>query len=220
MAFNRINNPPPIATPPAAAGAPAAAPINAAPYGGAQPARPLNTSIYGGLITLEQRDPMLNVGSYRLKIVDCTQGYNEEKRRTSYKVSAVVVEAQGATAVGSNVAIIFSEARKGLADLKAFTMAGAGCGVTLDDVQRGSTADAQPIGISMQGALAQFDAIEAQYGGPGALIVAGLTKAEGVPNVIGESVDVIVSRGKDLVINGVPSGDWFRSYRWCVAPQE
>jgi hypothetical protein len=204
MAFNRANNPSPPTTAPAFAA-------------------PINTTLYSG-IQLVDRDPMLPEGTYRIRITDVAQGSNPKftPPRLSHKIYAVITQVHsGSAEVGSPIFISLSIERKGLADLLALTMAGAGCGVTLEDVHRGATKDGVPIIAAMRNAKETFDALEAQYGGAGSIVVAGMTKAEGVPNIIGEEVDVIVTRGKDRIDKATGEVvDWYRQYRWCVVPQQ
>lgn len=168
-------------------------------------------SRYGGISGASMRDPLIGTGTYRLKITSCTEGYNPIKRRESYKVSALVIDASGdaATSKGSTVAVLFSAATAGMADLKRFAFHAAGLGATLAQRAAGENVRA----IDDEGELSYDELEEREYQYQGAILEASAGHANGAPTLIDNVVDVIVTRGKDT-----EDGDYFRQYTWAAVP--
>lgn len=186
----------------------------AAPTPGAAPSR----SKYGGIACADTRDPMLGIGTYRVRVVSCTEGYNPGKRRESYKVGVQVVEAapDAQTPVGAAATIVHFMTPAGLGELKRWAMHAAGFGPTLDDY-----ADATAAKTKLRDGEAAFDELDARCGYSGAVLEKAAGKANNAPSLIGRLVDVIVSRGKDVPNpqSGAPTGDFFRVYTWGVVDE-
>lgn len=188
-------------------------PATTAPNAPAAPAR----SKYGGIKAGDTRDPMLGLGTYRVKVVSCAEGYNPGKRRESYKATLLVVAAApgSETPVGSTVTMVSFQTPAGLGELKRFAMHAAGFGPTLDQRAAGSDVKA-----TLLAAEAAFDSLDEKFGYQGAVIEASAGKANGAPSLAGRLVDVIVSKGKDVPNpqTGASTGDYFRNYVWGIVP--
>jgi hypothetical protein len=162
---------------------------------------------------------MLGLGTYRLQITSCAEGWNPGKRRESYKVTARVVEAEGETAVGATCTIVHFINPAGLGELKRLVMHAAGFGLSLE-----ARATCANLRQSLIEAEAAFDALDESFGGgtQGSVIEASAGKANGAPSIVGRLVDCIVQRGKDVPNpqTGAPTGDYFRVYTWGVVESQ
>lgn len=186
-------------------------PTGAAPPVAAPPAR----SRWEGIRAAGARDPMPGQGTYRFEIVSCVTGFNPGTQKESFKVQLRVLEATPGSETPKDAIVfaVFLATTPGFCETKAFTMYAAGCGPTLEDrVKRpGSVAQLHNEGE------AQFAELEAKHGGVGSIIDATFGRgAPGVPTVVGQHVDAIVARGKDIVDKktGVPTGDYYRKFTW------
>ena len=185
-----------------------------APAAPAAPAR----SKYGGITCSDTRDPMLEEGTYRVRVTGAVEGYNPGKRRASYKVSLQVLEAADGskTAKGSTVTMVCFETDAGLGDLKRFAVHAAGFGPALADREAGVDVRAKLI----EGERA-FDALDESFGRSGAILEATFGVASPAPSLVGRIVDVIVSLGKPVINpqTSQPTGDHYRVYSWGVVPE-
>ena len=175
-------------------------------------------SKYGGIQCADTRDPMLDVGAYRVRVVSCAEGYNPGKRRDSYKVTLFVVDAaEGSkTPKGTTATMIAFMSAAGLAELKRFAMHAAGFGATLE--QRMNGADIKAILLDAE---RQYDALDESYGYQGAILEASAGKPSNAPSLQGRLVDVIVTQGKPVMNpqTSQPTGDFYRVYAWGVVPE-
>lgn len=176
-------------------------------------------SKYAGISSADTRDPMADIGTYRAKVASCTEGYNPGKRRESYKVTLQILEASpdARTLKGSTCTMVCMYTNAGLAELKRFAVHSAGFGPTLDE--RGAL-DSAALKKSLLDAEAQYNALDVSFGGEGLIIEASAGHANGAPSLVGRIVDVVVSRGKE-VINAQTqqaTGDFYRQYTWGVVP--
>lgn len=176
-------------------------------------------SKYGGIVGANTRDPMLELGTYRVRVIACEEGCNRGKNnRESYKVSLQVLKAspEAQTPAGAIVSMIALMTPAGMSELKRFAFHAAGFGPTLE--QR-SSPDAKE--LTTQGE-AKYDAIDEGYGYQGVILEAsaGHTTPKPTPSLVGRVVDVIVQRGKDVPNpqTGAPTGDYFRNYVWGAVP--
>ena len=189
---------------------------NATPAAPAAPAR----SKYGGITASDTRDPMLGLGSYRVVIAACAEGYNPGKRRETYKVTVVVRDAsEGAdTPIGTSCTVVHFMTPAGLGELKRLAMAAAGYGPTLADRALGKI----NLKEAMKDAEEKFDSVDESFGYQGAILEASAGKANGAPTLVGRVVDVTVTRGKDVPNpqTGAPTGDFFRLYVWGTVPDD
>lgn len=173
---------------------------------------------YAGIKGSQQRDPMLGVGTYRVQVVGMVEGFNPGKQQESIKLSLRVntAAAGSETPTGTTVTIVCMKTIPGLRDLKRFAYHAAGFGPTL--------------ALRAAGDCHQFDvegeegynALDEKFGGEGSILAAtaGTVLDQPAPTLHGRVVDVIVSRGKDLINpqTQMPSGDYFRAYVWGSVP--
>jgi hypothetical protein len=186
------------------ASAAASAPAASAP---ASPGR----SKYAGIQCGDARDPMLECGTYRLRLISAAEGANPKTGRASYKITAKVESASedAGTPAGSVCVIVHLSTPIGMSELKSTMVYAAGCGPTL--AQRASS-DVRALAQAGEAAYDQADADV--Y--PGSIIEATAGAANGAPSMIGRLVDVVVTRGKDTA----DGSGWYRSYRWGVVPED
>ncbi len=172
----------------------------AAPAAGARPTRtpPKPVSRYAGIKAGEDRDPMLGVGDYRVRIAELLEGVNPGKgNRMSTKVGMQIVtiydEANTQHREGDVVKAVHLHTTAGLSELKRQVMQSAGYEVEeeFDAFEEGN-----------EGAL-----IDASLGRDNAFFQAGFT-------IVGRLVDVRVSKGNDT-----GSGDYYRKYSWAVVDE-
>jgi len=184
-------------------GVPASAPATA-------PAAPPQRSRYGGIQCGEARDPMLDLGTYRVRIVSCTEGSNPKTGRASVKLGVCVVAASpdAGTPVDAVCTVVHLATPIGLGELKTMLVHAAGCGPTLAQRAAGDIR-----AIAKEGE-ARYDAVDASTY-PGSIIEATAGTANGAPSMIGRLVDVVVTRGRDTK----SEGDWYRNFRWGAVPE-
>ena len=171
-------------------------------------------SKYGGIKCADTRDPMLGLGTYRVSVVGCAEGYNPGKRRESYKVSLLVTRAEpgSESAIGTTCTMIAFQTPAGLGELKRFAMHAAGFGPTL--AQRAAGNDVR---AALLAAEAEYDRLDEECGYQGAILEASAGKSSAAPSLVGRVVDVNVTPGKP-VIPGALDGDYYRQYAWGVVP--
>lgn len=173
-------------------------------------------SKYGGINTADARDPMLEVGTYRVRVVGGTSSTHPVTRRESVKIKLVVIEAapDSGSKPGDSVTSLSFLTPRGLIELKLLVMRAAGFGPTLSQLTAPNIADLLKAGE------AAYDALDESKGYTGAIVEASLGIANGAPSVAGRLVDVIVSKGKPVPHpqTGAPTGDYFRNYVWGVVP--
>lgn len=203
-----------------------------------------NRSRYGGITCANTRDPMLGLGTYRVKIVAATEGRNPGKGRDSYKTTLFVERAEPGsdTEVGTTVTMVNLVNPAGLGELKRFAVAAAGFGPSLREIQSGIDLRA-----AVQEAESAYNGLDEQSGGfRGAILERTAGNAGTAPSLRGRFVDVIVRRGKDVVTpqtgagraktiapaghctgedvvspqTGAATGDYYRIYVWGVVPEE
>lgn len=171
--------------------------------GKATPKRPpARKSRYAGVKANVPRDPMLDVGEYRLRVL-----MNEETRadyagaKTWYRANLQVVACIGddATPEGSEVVAVFGvETVAGLGEAKSYVMAAAG----FED--EGEYDEFDPEGEHIDATVGEVN----EYSADG-------------PPLVGRLVDVEVKKGnpcKDK--DGNLNGDYYRKYYWAVVPEE
>ncbi len=181
------------------------------------PAPAPGRSKYSGITAGDARDPMLGLGTYRVRVIAIDEGRNPGRNRDSVKVRLHVVEAaEGAeTPAGSDVTAVHFFTNPGLRELKRFAIHALGCGPTLAQRNAGDTR-----ALVLDGER-QYDGYEETVGGQGSIIDATAGRGNGkAPSLAGRLVDVIVSRGKDVPDSqsGASTGDYFRVYTWGVVP--
>jgi hypothetical protein len=149
------------------------------------------------------RMPQLEVGGYRLAIQECeikVKPAGQNRGRESYHVTVEVIDAtEGAgSQVGDVRKMIFMPTDAGLNELFSLVRSAAGYENQTDFYA------AYP---EDTGAFKEFfDA------------VFGESNAYGGNPIAGRHVDTMVSRGKDVLKDGQPTGDWYRQYRNQVVP--
>jgi hypothetical protein len=171
-----------------------------APAAGARPAKAAapKASRWAGLDVGDSREPMLEVGVYRLRVVSCEKNVHPVKHTESFKATVEVADAaEGAgTQVGDTCAIVsMLFTVPGQKDMGRFIIAAAG--------------------YDAEGFAAEHS--------DGRFIDAVLGDLPGEENpILGRLVDVEVRRAKDVVdkTSGVPTGDWYRSYNFQPVPEE
>ena len=175
-------------------------------------------SKYSGITCADTRDPMLGLGTYQVRILDIVEGQPfPGKKLDCVKIKLQVTDSEGETPGGSLATVVCMATVPGLADLKRFVSYAAGFGPTLG--QQADHPDVRKLRLEGEAA---FDELEKEHGGSGSIIEASLGKANGAPSVVGRLLDVVVSRGKDTINpqTGAPTGDFYRSYRCGVVPEE
>jgi len=209
MQFNRQQ-------PTATATAPAAAPTATG-----APARAPGRSAYAGVSGADQRDPMAELGTYRMRVIACAEGHNPGTRRDSYKVTLRVEDAaEGSlTPVGTVCTTVALFTSAGLSELKRFAFHAAGFGPTLEQRQSEPTVAKR---LAAEGEAKYNELEESNFGYQGAILEASAGHANGAPSLVGRLVDVCVTRGKDVINKqtGAPTGDYYRNYTWGVVPEE
>lgn len=186
----------------AAPAAPAATPAPGAPP----------RSRYAGITCADTRDPMIGCGIYRVKIVAATEGRNPGTGRESFKTTIQVVAAgdDAETAEGTACTMVsLIDKPPALAELKRMAMHAAGFGPSLEELHADPAAAKRAL---LEGEAA-YDAAEPY---PGAVLEATAGHSNGAPSLVGRLVDVVVSRGKDVLDPKTkePTGDYYRVYRW------
>lgn len=186
---------------------------NRNPASPAAPSAPARSK-YAGIQAGGSRDPMLDVGRYRVRITACTEGVNPGTRRESYKVQLQVLEAAegSATSKGAVCTAVHLFTAPGLAELKRMAVSAAGYGPTIEE------READP-GAARTAAIEgerSYDALDESHGYQGAILEASAGHPSGAPSLVGQSVDVIVTKGKNVVNpqSGAPTGDFYRHYVW------
>ena len=180
-------------------------------------------SRYGGITCADTRDPMLGLGTYRVRVLEASEGRNPGKQnRESVKVKLYVAQASAdaQTTAGSTVTMIAFLSVAGLAELKRFAMHAAGHGPTLAARAQLGATDAKALRDTLLAAEAAFDRLDESCGYQGAIIEATTGRVNGAPSLAGRLVDVIVTRGKDVPNpqTGAATGDYFRVYTWGIVP--
>jgi hypothetical protein len=159
-------------------------------------------SRYAGITADVPRDPMPEVGEYILKVVECTEGVNPGTGTESFKATFEVVDGTNeAHAAGDQVVAVFLLTGKGgpsgLPRVKSLVMAAAG--------------------YESEDEFNAFDPdgefIDACTGAVNAYSEAGL-------GIAGRYVFAEVKRGKDVVRDGVPTGDYYREFSWGVVADD
>jgi hypothetical protein len=155
---------------------------------------------------------MIGEGTYRVRIVSASEGRNPGTGRESYKTTIQVVAAAdgSATAEGETCTIVnLVDKPPSLAELKRMAMHAAGFGPSLEELHTDPAAAKRAL---LDGEAA-YDEAEPY---PGAVLEATAGHANGAPSLAGRLVDVIVTRGKDVLDPKTkgPTGDWYRVYRW------
>lgn len=165
----------------------------AKPVPGAKPAVSARKSRYAGIVE-RNRDPMPDVGKYRLRIVSLEEAQNPGTMKESVKVKVVAVELVGNEYQdrGGEMLCLFMRTTAGLAELKKCVRHAAG----FEDVDQYDAFD--PDGFFIDACVGQAN----EYSN------AGLT-------VVGRIVDTEVRKGKDT-----GTGDWYRDYVWAVVGED
>jgi len=187
----------------------------------ANPAAPAGPprSRYAGISCADTRDPMLSLGRYRVRVIGAAVGKNPGKGgRESYKTTLQVVETyEGDTPAGATATMVNFYSSAGLAELKRFAVHAAGFGPTLAMLD----GDAAPVKDALVEGEEAYDVLDVDGGGyEGAIIEATSGVANNAPSLVGRLVDVIVSQGNPVMVAGVPTGDYYRVYRWGAVPDE
>jgi hypothetical protein len=193
---------------PAAFGAPAAAPQAAAPAafgaprGPAPAAAPVaapGQSRWAGLQPARDREPMLDIGKYVVRVLMNELTNNAQTREETFKAHLEIMHAEegSRSRVGDRVAVICKlvgpAAQRNAERMMSYIMAAAGFG----DVAEYDTFDPQR----------RF--IEAVQGVPNEYSAAGAT-------IVGRLVWAYVSRGNDVLDKTTkqPTGDYYRDIIW------
>jgi hypothetical protein len=185
--------------------APGPGPAPIAPPGGAgkfparqAPAAAPRQSRWAGVSSSEGQNPMLEVGTYRVRITSCEQGHNPGKGTDSVKVGLEVVSAADGSGSEEGHSFAYVELisgkgmQAGMSRTKAFIVAASGFE---DD--------------------ASFDVFCPTGGFIDACL--GVANEWAAYTIVGRLVDVMVQRGQD---NPKKPGDWFRIYHWAVVADE
>lgn len=168
---------------------------------------------YRGINCVDTRDPLLESGVYRVRIVSGIDSTHPVTYKHTNKItlSVVAASAGAGSAVGTQAVALFQHSIPGFGELKNLVMHAAGFGPTLEQRQTPQARE-----IAMAGMAAFDQACDAQ----GSIVEASLGKANGAPNVLGRLVDVIVTRGKArLDKTGADTGDFYRQYTWGIVPE-
>lgn len=171
-------------------------------------------SRFGGIKCQATRDPILEEGGYRVRILGATISQNPRKNhRETSKITLLVEDATAGskTQVGAQVSMLFvlSSLGSGFSDLKSLHVAALGYGPSF--AERATMTE--NLAVALDAAEAAYDAADQPYSG--ATIDATHGIASGAPqSIIGRSVEILVTRGKDIESpqTGQPTGDYFRNY--------
>lgn len=171
-----------------------AKPAAAAP---AAPARKAGRkSRYADVKASAPRDPMLNVGKYRLRVVSCEEGSNPGTGAESFKSHVEIVEIFDGGEGHSVGDVCFlcqsisgKGAQAGLGRVKAYAMAAAG-------FEEAEFDEMDPDGKFIDACVGDDNEFSDQ-------------------TITGRLVDVQVMRGRDR-----DDGDWYREYAWGIVPDD
>lgn len=184
-----------------------------APYAAPAPQPPTDyQSMWSGVQSAKDRPPMLRVGHYIVRVLDCALGQNEQTEDRSFKANVEVVFAGpgSQSAVGERAAFVQKLSGKsgkfGKERSKSFVVAAAGY---QGDVDYGAFDPQNQFMSAVCGAPNQY--------------------LQAFPNTIrGRLVEVVVSRGNPVIDkqtnqpelgpDGLP--DYFREYSWSPTPEE
>lgn len=162
----------------------------------AAPRKAPRKSRYAGVAAAAPRDPMLNVGKYRLRVVSCEEGSNPGTGAESFKSHVEIVEIFGGGEgfLVGDVAFLCQSisgkgAQAGLGRVKAYVMAAAG-------FEEDAFDEMDPDGEFIDACVGEAN----QFAGQ---------------TIDGRLVDVTVTRGRDR-----DDGDWYREYAWSIVPEE
>lgn len=185
-----------------AAPAPAPAPAAMPPQYAPPPAAP--ASRWAGIQSAQPRDPLLNAGAYRLRLVSLVYGFNPGSNTESSKATFEVIASEGAEAntpgeQGAVINLLSGKAgMQGMPRTKALVMAIAG-----------ASTDAEYNAFDPDGAF-----IDAAHGR------ANHRSAEAAA-LIGRLVDCRVTRGNAVKDEqGNPTADYYRNHHWFVVPED